>query len=226
MILKDFILLGVVNNRTKFYLSALIKKNLVPNNALILRPKTILPGQKKNDLNSDIVSFFKKHNIKYSFITASNPNDMSVVKKLKRLKEPYVIYSGPGGVILRKPLFDTHKKFLHVHPGRLPDYRGSTTIYYQILAQDGCSASALFLNERIDKGPVLAVKEYPLPGRKEDMDYIYDPKIRADLLVKVIKGYLKFNKFSEKKQNKAKGDTYYIMHPVLRHIAKLKCQKQ
>ena len=55
------------------------------------------------------------------------------------------------------------KEFLHFHPGKVPDYRGSTTIYYSILDNDTCHVSAFFLRKTIDAGPIISVKQYVKP---------------------------------------------------------------
>jgi methionyl-tRNA formyltransferase len=54
---------------------------------------------------------------------------------------------------------------------------------------------------------------------------VYDPYIRSETLVDVLKkNILEKNEF--KKQKPSEGNTYYIIHPVLKHIALLCCQKK
>ena len=64
-----------------------------------------------------------------------------------------------------------------------------------------------------------------MPGKEIDIDYIYDPYIRSELLGDVMNDYVKAGKFSIHRQIKQSGETYYIIHPVLKHIAILKCKK-
>ncbi|MEH7525820.1 hypothetical protein V7149_21500, partial [Bacillus sp. JJ1503] len=88
------------------------------------------------------------------------------------------------------------------------------------LSEGNFGASAIFLNERIDEGPVLAKKMYDVPINIPDVDYIYDPYIRADLLVEVLSRYKKMGTFQiEETKNPYEGETYFIIHPVLKHIA-------
>ena len=54
-------------------------------------------------------------------------------RKLKEAGPEIIIYSGYGGVILKEKVLSQGKKFLHVHGGFLPQYKGSTTNYYSIL---------------------------------------------------------------------------------------------
>ena len=54
------------------------------------------------------------------------------------------------------------------------------------------------------------------------MDYEYDSKIRAEVLVETIREYLKQGHFMPLPQAQQGGEDYYIIHPVLKHLALLK----
>ena len=75
---------------------------------------------------------------------------------------------------------------MHCHPGTLPQYRGSTTFYYEILQKRFPSVSCIILDESIDTGPILAIKTFPIPFRTDNVDTLYEPCIRANLLCDVI----------------------------------------
>jgi len=223
MILDQFAMLAVASSRSIKYLDALIENDLLPGFVILMEEEgRLLPGQRVTEQNNEFKGLLKDKDIPYSVIPTADVNSALVAQQLRQVKSPYIIYSGPGGAILGREILNLNKKFIHVHPGVLPDYRGSTTVYYQILAEKRCGATALFLEEKIDSGPVLAFKEYDLPTM-QDIDHDYDPSIRADLLVETIQQYLKQGQFNEQKQGKG-GEIYYIMHPVLRHIARLKCE--
>jgi methionyl-tRNA formyltransferase len=102
----------------------------------------------------------------------------------------------------------------------LPECRGSTTIYYSILIENTCWASAIFLTPGIDEGNVIAVSSSPPPPA--NVDYIYEPYIRAMVLKKALEEYIEKGKFTETRQESEQGNTYYVIHPVLKHIASLK----
>ncbi|PVZ16439.1 MULTISPECIES: formyltransferase family protein [unclassified Pseudomonas] len=147
---------------------------------------------------------------------------------IERGKADLIVYSGQGGQLVPPALLQ-RCPVLHVHSGWLPDYRGSTTLYYQILEQRQCAASALLLNETIDTGPVVARKHYPLPAAGMDVDYLYDNAIRADLLVEVLLRWranpaslapLADPSFAEEQP------PYYIIHPLLKHLALLTIDQQ
>ena len=54
------------------------------------------------------------------------------------------------------------------------------------------------------------------------MDYIYDSAIRSDLLIETLKIYKENGFFPEFFSQEGKGKTYYVIHPLLKHIAMLK----
>mgnify|MGYP003642424296 CR=1 FL=1 len=142
----------------------------------------------------------------------------TLLAKLKSLSPDIIVYSGYGGQIVPKPVLEI-APILHIHSGSLPDFPGSTTIYYQILAQNNCGASALLLDETIDTGPVLAKKVYPLPSCHMDIDYLYDNMIRADLLINVLTNIEDYSLDTLSTKTSAKTSPYFIIHPLLKHIA-------
>jgi methionyl-tRNA formyltransferase len=149
-------------------------------------------------------------------------NSPDIVKTLRDKAPKLVVYSGYGGEIVSSELLGLNALFLHVHGGWLPDYRGSTTIYYSILRERNCSASAILLSSEIDAGPVIARESYPVPPAGVDVDYVYDSAIRADLLVKVLGDYSSQGGWRTlSPQTSERGRDYYVIHPVLKHLAML-----
>ena len=118
----------------------------------------------------------------------------------------------------------TEKKFLHIHPGKLPEYRGSTTIYYSLLQTNKVAATAIFLNEEIDKGNIICSKEFKFDFDAKLIDLVFDPLLRAEVLLAAIK-LLSKDKNCEKTQNSLMGTDYFIIHPILKHLAILKVEK-
>jgi methionyl-tRNA formyltransferase len=106
-----------------------------------------------------------------------------------------------------------------VHGGYLPDYKGSTTNYYSLIVENTLGASAIFLSEEIDSGPVLLRREFPPPANRQAIDHIYDSGARAKVLVETLKNYMKCGGWEFELPANIGGETYYIIHPVLKHIA-------
>jgi len=149
-------------------------------------------------------------------------NSGEVAVLFEQLQPRLVIYSGYGGQIVGPELLDLGIPFLHVHSGWLPQERGSTTIYYRLLERGTCAASAFVLSQGIDTGELVARKEFPPPPSGMDIDYLYDPAIRADLLIDVLRGYALEGLLPYfKPATHEVGLTYYVIHPVLKHLALL-----
>jgi len=150
-----------------------------------------------------------------------NVNSQVVVSAIAALNADLIIYSGYGGQLVGSDMLNLNVPLLHMHAGWLPDYRGSTTIYYSLLNDHSCGVSAIFLDEKIDSGAIVARKKYPAPSLGIDIDYVYDNAIRADLLVDVVSQYRLDGEVSTLEQEGSDGEVYYVIHPVLKHIAML-----
>jgi methionyl-tRNA formyltransferase len=149
----------------------------------------------------------------------------ALLAKLNALSPDLIVFSGYGGQIVPKVLLNI-APMLHIHSGLLPEFPGSTTIYYQILEHQRCGASAILLDETIDTGPVLARKSYPIPAHSMDIDYLYDTMIRADLLVDVLRDIEDYPLIKAPKIASSQAAPYFIIHPLLKHIAILSADKQ
>jgi methionyl-tRNA formyltransferase len=236
--LEDVCLVAANTARTKAYIQILSGGGIKLNKCCILssEPENLFLEKERRpslregegapyfDKGEPLVVTLERNGTPFEMILSNNINDDAAVKRLRGVKEKYIIYSGFGGQLLKPRLFETGKKFLHVHAGRLPEYRGSTTIYYSLLMENRCWASAIFLTPEIDGGNVVAASSFPPPPPNVDIDYIYDPYIRAMVLKKALEEYVKNGEFVERRQEPEKGNTYYVIHPVLKHIALLKME--
>ncbi|MEO8039877.1 MAG: methionyl-tRNA formyltransferase, partial [Betaproteobacteria bacterium] len=133
-----------------------------------------------------------------------------------------VIYSGFGAQIVGPSVLGLDIPFLHAHSGWLPGYRGSTTVYYGMLQEHECAASVLVLARGIDEGPVLARRRYALPPAGLDVDLLYDPAIRADLMCHVLAEIRSSGRLPAALATEDEtAETYFVIHPVLKHLALL-----
>jgi len=146
--------------------------------------------------------------------------DARVVQAVAALQPEYIVFAAPPGAIVRAPLFATGKRFLHVHPGRVPDYRGSTPMYYSLLAEGRLEATAMLLAPEIDTGPILEKREFPVPADPREIDTGYDPWMRATLMTDVVARLARDGHLDGSPQATG-GTTYFIIHPVLKHLAVL-----
>jgi len=143
-----------------------------------------------------------------------------IIEYLSTHRPKLVIYSGYGGELVPEEMLGLGIPFLHLHSGWLPEYRGSTTVYYSLLNDGNCGVTAILLKPEIDNGDIVARKRYPAPPSGVDIDHLYDNAIRADLLSEVLAGWMKNHEFEGfVEQDESESQTYYVIHPVLKHLA-------
>jgi len=239
----EYSMLLANNNRSKAYLQNLIKNHLIPKKVIFLNDDNVeLPEHTENDkiissgtkqkfirrlLDLDIsfdekkhiLSTIKENNIEHIVLDTIDINTLDVINEVAKINGEYIVYSGPGGMILGVNILSQGKKFIHVHPGWLPKYRGSTTIYYSMLAKSEVGASVILFEGGIDEGPILYRKKYKINEKGIDFDYVLDPLIRAKTLV----DFLKRGSVCLKEQSEHDNtNTYYIVHPFIKHASILK----
>lgn len=240
MILEEFAFIAADTARSKAYLQEMMRAKRLPavcivyakDFAALQQEAAAYHAGKETEENRyfdrkrPLLRSLQEAGIPWIPIQNQDINAEEMADAIGALKQTYVIFSGYGGQILKKPLFQLGKQWIHVHAGLLPQYRGSTTAYYSLLQEQRIGATAIFLNEGIDEGEIILQKDYRLPQEEVDIDYIYEPFIRAQVLLQVLDRYVKNGKLESKKQSQAEAETYYIIHPVLKHLAILGCAKQ
>jgi methionyl-tRNA formyltransferase len=238
VLLETVGMLAADTSRSRAYLSALIRNDLLPSHVYVLpsASKTSLPGQGGGssrfppiaedcwseadfDPAEPLEDIVRKADLAYTTLPGESINSPDVVEVLRGIGQPVLIYSGYGGALLGKDALATGKMFLHVHGGYLPDYKGSTTNYYSLIADNRLGASSLFLNEEIDSGPVLLRQTFPPAPDRLAIDHIYDSAARAKVLVLTLRRYLELGDWEFALPDNRGGETFYIIHPVLKHIA-------
>ena len=154
-------------------------------------------------------------------------NCSDVVSALSANAYDFVIYSGFGGELVDREVLEDSAPLLHMHAGWLPDYRGSTTSFFSWLRDGTCGVSAIFLSAEIDEGDILGRKRYPPPAAGMDGDYLHDAVLRSDMLLFLMAHLARTGELpSEIQQESDMGATYYIIHPVLKHLAILGVNKE
>ena len=221
MNLHNIAMVAADTTRTKFYMNELIKNKLLPNYVLLLlnNNSKLLPGQKDFNTKNDLICQLKDNGIKYDIASNSNINSDEAITSIANRSEQVFIFSGFGGVLLKGKILDIGKKFLHIHGGYLPDYKGSTANYYSLIEQNVIGASAIFLTKEIDCGPILLRKKFAPPKDRTEIDHISDSKARADVLIECLQNYVSSGSWSFELENNRGGEVFYIIHPVLKHLA-------
>jgi len=241
MIIEDLAMLVTETSRSKAYLASLLKHDLIPSKVLLLKntDADLKPGQitvineikalhttgdwseAKFNLKKTVEDILIENKFDFRKLENEDINSPEVVGELSMLDPSVILYSGFGGILLRKPLFEIGKKYLHAHGGYLPDYKGSTTNYYSLIDESAIGASTLFLNQEIDSGQVLHRKKFYLDSDKGNIDHIYDSAARCKVLVETISHYTKTNQWKviPEDVSSLEGETYHVVHPILKHIS-------
>jgi len=239
--MKNILFLGGFTSRSQGYIQALIEYDLKPDQILLFgSPKGNLPGQCEKhrrthdyeqgslfypDLTVALMDTLNSNNWIYNHLECNHINDPLIYESIINISPDLIIYSGYGSQIVGQTLINSKIPFLHIHSGWLPDYKGSTTLYYSWLKENYCGASAILMDEQIDHGNIVKRKQYPVPPQDIDPDHIYDVAIRADLLIIALKEFLESGRFKNPLQQQLTGTEYYVIHPVLKHLVRLKNEK-
>jgi methionyl-tRNA formyltransferase len=234
-ILNGVIMIACASARSQAYIQAMLAKGVVPEEVIFLGPDKergqrargqacLWRGRRLPDLSESFTATCAKADIRVRTTGEADVNSDEVLQALEETDAHLAIYSGIGGQIVQKRILDAGPRFLHIHAGWLPDYRGSTTIYYSLLHRKKPGASAIFLDVNIDTGPILKRQTYHPPPAWTDVDLVYDGAIRADLLCQVLAQYQEQGQLAladTQTQTPEIGRTYYVIHPVLKHLALL-----
>lgn len=236
MLLPEVVFVGGDTVRSRAYIQALCSNGLMPEAVCIIPARQMMPGQKQSSLElgecagswgrflpeETLEETCVGHGLAVLMLPNSDINSEEAVQTVSGLPGKVCIFSGFGGVLLRASILNCGKKFLHIHGGWLPDYKGSTTNHYSALAEGFCGASAIFMSEEIDTGPILMRKQFPLPADLSQLELTADAVFRAEVLCEVMRYYLKKGHWPSSGMENHKSQHYYIMHPVLRHVLNLR----
>eukprot|EP01127_Copromyxa_protea_P021107 TRINITY_DN7169_c0_g1_i1.p1 TRINITY_DN7169_c0_g1~~TRINITY_DN7169_c0_g1_i1.p1 ORF type:complete len:454 (+),score=89.92 TRINITY_DN7169_c0_g1_i1:16-1377(+) len=228
-VLHEFNIYLLDNSRSRAYLQSLIRNQLIPEHIYVLYPEDKeLPDPSSEPAPADTDAHFfvknesvfhtlKKNDLAYTVVRNVDLNSPQIVELSKTLPGKYTIYCG-GPILGAELLNSSPSKFIHCHPGRTPDFRGSTCFYYSLIAERKMGVSCFFMEVGLDEGDILSQKEF-LPINGVDIDAVFDSWMRAETLIDAIKSYVENSlKFTPVPQE-GEGETYFIIHPVLKTLA-------
>lgn len=164
------------------------------------------------------------------FLEIENLNDSRLFEYFKKLDNSQIIFTG-GGILPAKIFELKHIKFIHTHPGFLPDVRGADCTLWSKLIYNAPSASCFYMTPNIDDGDVI-LKKYlktdHIDNIFSELDYsmqyraifsFLDPWIRAVVLGNA---FIKTNLFTNIETNIQDDEisqTFYFMHSELKKYA-------
>ena len=183
-------------------LNLLIKNKFNVVKVYTQQPKKSKRGQKINP--SPIEVYCKKNNISFK-----SPEILNVEEELKAFKElsANLAIVVAYGKIIPKIFLNTVKfGFINIHASLLPKWRGAAPIQRAIMNEDkNIGVSIMKIEEKLDKGPVLASKEFKL--NKNESHGEIEKKLSlegANLLIQSLKLIENGNsKFIEQDDSKA-----------------------
>jgi methionyl-tRNA formyltransferase len=232
MRLEGIVLLAAETARSQAYVQALVSHDLLPERVILLGGARAADATSSEstprcwqdvllpDLTEPVAATCERAGIPMSHCAVRDVNAPEAAKVIAATAARVIVYSGYGGQIVAPEVLRLGPKFLHIHSGWLPSYRGSTTVYYALLNRDEPGVTALILDPSIDTGPVVARRHYPRPTRALDIDRVYDSGIRADLLCRVMRHYASTGELPAlQEQCDEDAGTFYVIHPVLKHLA-------
>lgn len=234
MLLKDVGLVLAPTHRSRAYVQALLQVGLEPAVCFML------PGEEPQDIKHptphfdlcglqepfcfDVNQAARVSAMKGGWRVRDLPNeDINNIKNLEAMEAEnlsFLVYSGMPKSLLSSEALNISSKFIHIHGGYLPKYRGATCFYYSLLECGKIGQSAIILDEGIDTGSILLRRWYD-PIGAGDLDYVFEPMTRADLLCRVLLQYGKHGFFEPDFEGDIKEGEhqYFVIHPVLKNIA-------
>jgi len=101
--------------------------------------------------------FLKDANVKL-YYSSKDFNSNKILKILDIEKPDILIVKGAG--IVREIILDKYPNtIINVHPGKLPDYRGMSTIEWAIFNKDSVIGTAYYMSKGIDTGNIIFEKK-------------------------------------------------------------------
>ena len=157
-------------------------------------------------------------------------NDPILYQYLSQQPESALLFTG-GGLVHPKLLSLQHLRFLHIHPGFLPDMRGADCALWSTLLTGHTSATCFYLSPGIDTGNIIHAHWLPkisLSTRFEHIERksIYravygfvDPWVRSFALRDLVVKNDQFLDLSSYRQDENMSNTFHFMNYQLRQAS-------
>lgn len=161
-------------------------------------------------------------------VYCQNLNSTVVEKAISRQPTSLVLYTG-GGIVSERLLSIPRKKFLHVHPGIVPEVKGSDGLFWSLLIRRKPGYSCFYMDSGIDTGSVLYKREFSFPtitsiSSLKSIDIynllirFYDPILRGKTFAEFMSSTRNgdISELQAISQKPDEGRTFYYMHSSLR----------
>lgn len=164
--------------------------------------------------------------------SAADYGDPVLQRRILRAPGTAWLYTN-GGIVPASLLGQPQVRVLHIHPGIVPDLRGSDCLLWSAQVRRRLGVSCFYMSPGIDEGAVIGQLETELPhlptaaalvaaGREADVYrallFAVDPHLRARLLVQVLREHpdRDLRELPSRQQAAPRRPAYLWMHPRLR----------
>lgn len=164
--------------------------------------------------------------------SATDFHDPLLQRRILRSDETAFLYTN-GGIVPAVLLEHSGIRILHIHPGIVPDMRGSDCLLWSAVVRRRLGVSCFYMSPGIDEGEVISQRELDLPRlpslapflSPQDEHTAYrallfalDPHLRAQMLVDVLRAHpgVDLRRLPTRAQPPVSRPAYLWMHPRLR----------
>ena len=159
-----------------------------------------------------------------------NLADKALHSRLAALPETQILFTG-GGIVPKSLLKITSLKFIHIHPGYLPEVRGADCALWSQLMRGRTSATCFYMAPGIDDGDVIlagylpslnfniAIAEISSKTLYRSTYAFFDPWIRSCVLRRALaltEGFTRVDAYPQAEQSSV---TYHFMHEKIQTAA-------
>lgn len=165
-------------------------------------------------------------------IYADSINSLEVVEYLKANIEGMILTAGGG--ILRDEILSLKKiRFINIHSGLVPEYKGSDNFFYSLIYGDTPGCSIFYIDKGIDTGGIIYKTKTPITLRDKGLEIFNKSEVFLTikgyiipyLKIKAFIEYIDINKDNQsfdimnlptESQQTSAGRTFYSMHHLFR----------
>ena len=169
-------------------------------------------------------------------ISVNGLDDPSLITYIKKSAINTFLFTG-GGLLREDLLSIPDKKFIHIHPGIVPEIKGADCFFWSYLLRGKAGYSVFYMNTGIDTGDIIHTQEFDLNLSGAELNFendsvyrailqFYDPCLRMSAFIQLLKnlesdGHQKLENFDMRKisfvkQDPNAGRTFFFMHDVLK----------